>query len=250
MTNKLDRSIIEKILYKVYDINTTTTTNTPTPTNSTTANNTTTNNNNNNNNYTAIQIKQFLDTLYSKSTTSLLTPREFDAYTGDLTLMLGWLVVIINTLIQPLSPYLLQSEQKYSETIEINYILSYYNINDKLYIHIKNTFNLICTDSPRPEMDIYIWLELTKSYISLPIAYILFYNKIKTIKYVWRFLEFLEFCVVFGGASAGNIIIIIIIIILLLTHILLILILILLLLIHIILILLQYMYRCRRWCEW
>ena len=203
LTNKLDRNIIEKILYKVYDINNTTPT-TPTTASTTAPTTTTTTNNNNGNNNTAIQINQFLNNLYSKSTTSLLTPREFDAYTGDLTLMLSWLVVIINTIIQPLSPYLLLSEQKYSESIEINYILTYYNINDKLYIHIKNTFNVICTDSPRPEMNIYIWLELTKSYISQPLSYIIFYNKIKTIRYIWRFLEFLEFCVIFGHTPGGT----------------------------------------------
>lgn len=170
--NKLERNKLENILLKVYGAQ-----------------------------YIS-KIKQFLDTLFSKSYDRILTQRDFESFPGDLTLMSNWIVVIITQLISPLSPNLLQAEQKYSAALELNEMIKRYDLPDTLYLQLRHTFSTICTDGPRPEMDLFTWLELTKSILSPPLANVIFCSKVKTIKLTWRFAEFLEFCAVFGGSSS------------------------------------------------
>ncbi len=145
------------------------------------------------------EYKKQLDNLFA--TDKDITMKEFEQFTGDLDLIGGWVESVVSCLTNPPSPQLCQLEQKYSAAMEQSEIMKRFNISEGVTTQLRQTFNVKCGHQPRPEMTLPIWMEITKAYLTMPLACAIFCSKVNTLKPVWRFAEFAEFCVTFAGPS-------------------------------------------------
>lgn len=199
-------------------------------------------NNNGTNKASLMAYKAQFEALFANTKErGFISLKEFENYTGQVELLTGWVQSVIHTLCYPVSPNLYNLELKYNFAMEKVEIMKKYNVSEPFVIQLRHTF-LACiacnghllesvsktasagkvsgnnggstkesnneTASAninayaRPEMTLSTWINVTKSFLPLPLACCMFCSKIKSLKIVWRFAEFAEFCIVFGSQAA------------------------------------------------
>ena len=165
--------------------------------------------------------KQQIDQIFQKS---VLNIKDFEIYNGNIELLTGWVQTVINAITNPLSPNLCNLDLKYSVKLEKHELMKRYSISEGLYYHLKQTFvhciynngylnkfaipmnmTLNINLKPpsgsmisKPEMSLETWINITKQLLPTPLACVIFYSKVNSLKMVWRFPEFAEFCCIFG----------------------------------------------------
>ena len=147
--------------------------------------------------------KKTLDLIFSKAEfAGALVLREFEQYTGDLSLLSSWIVNIVEALTGLPSTNLSKLEQKYSaETVELS-LMKKLSLSAAAVARLKQVLQIRCGSNPRSELSLTTWIALTKPYLNPALAYAIFCAKVRGFKVVWKLTEFAEFCVVFGGDDA------------------------------------------------
>ena len=132
------------------------------------------------------------------STPNCITSREFETYKGPSRLLTEWICAVLSSLLDPPSARLEALEIKYATTREADQMMIQYNIPKPLVTKLYRMFSSLCPNSGRPEMDLKTWLRLSSKYVHPALAFEIFRAKLHDVKVAWRFVDFFEFCYLFG----------------------------------------------------
>jgi hypothetical protein len=137
--------------------------------------------------------------LFAKgSTENRISAREFETYRGHVRVLTEWVSAVLSSFLDPPPARLEALERKYSSTREADHMMMQYNIPKALCNKLYRMFCNLCKTNGRPEMELVTWLELTRKYIHPNLAFEIFRSKLHDVKVAWRFLDFFEFCYIFG----------------------------------------------------
>ncbi len=144
-------------------------------------------------------IKSDLDKLFSNTTAqSRITFREFEVYRGSLRSLTEWIIAVLRYFVE-LPPTRLEAlERKYSISREAEQMMIQYNIPKSYCNKLYRAFCAVCGNSSRPEMDLDTWLNVTAKFVHPYLALEIFRSKLHDVKVAWRFVDFFEFCFLFG----------------------------------------------------
>jgi hypothetical protein len=141
-----------------------------------------------------------LDLLFAGTATpDRITAREFEAYRGTIRASTEWIVGVLSTFLEPPPARLEALERKYAVSREAEHMVIQYGIPKSLCDKLYRTFCAACQcNTARPEMELTTWLSLTGKYVHPYLAAGIFRSKLHDVKVAWRFVDFFEFCFLFG----------------------------------------------------
>ena len=132
-----------------------------------------------------------------------LSFRQFESYRGSLQVLSAWITNVLVSLLESPSAHMLQLERKYSSTSEPEEVMSRYNISKLSCDSLRQLFYSHC-GAQKAELSISRWLKWCNSYLSPMLASALFRAKARGFKVIWRFVDFADFCLVYGAGSLEN----------------------------------------------
>jgi len=132
-----------------------------------------------------------------------LTFRQFESYGGSLQVLSAWITTVLVSLLESPQAHMLQLERKYSSTSEPEEVMSRYNISKLSCDSLRQLFYSHCGQQ-KAELSISRWLKWCNSYLSPTLAAALFRAKARGFKVIWRFVDFADFCLVYGAGSLEN----------------------------------------------
>lgn len=140
-----------------------------------------------------------LDKLFENtSTENLITAREFEVYRGPSRVFTEWITAVLSSFLEPPPARLEALEIKYSTTREADQMMMQYNIPKALCNKLHRMFTTLCQSYGRPEMDLKTWLKQATKYVHPALAFEIFRAKLHDVKVAWRFVDFFEYCYLFG----------------------------------------------------
>lgn len=140
-----------------------------------------------------------LNKLFENTSTEYrITGREFETYRGPSRVFTEWITAVLSALLDPPPARLEALEIKYSTTREEDQMMMQYNIPKSLCNKLYNMFRSLCKSPGRPEMSLQTWLKLSSKYVHPALAFEIFRAKLHDVKVAWRFVDFFEFCYLFG----------------------------------------------------
>lgn len=110
--------------------------------------------------------------------------------------------------LEPNYPKLYSLEKKYSSHLEAEQAITRYGINRVTCDNLRTLFYSKCSTnsySMKSELLLETWIEWVNSYIHKDLATIIFKAKIDNFKPIWRFIDFVDFCVLFGSQNIETI---------------------------------------------
>jgi ubiquitin C-terminal hydrolase len=148
-----------------------------------------------------------LDHLFINHETShrinVLTLKDFELYNGKLDLILDWIQEVFSIFIQPISSRLYSLHRRYSSLLETEEMMIKFDLSNSSCEQLRQIFYKRCKTTIKAELSLENWIDwLTLAgYGTSPLLTIIFVAKLGTIKNIWRFIDFSEFCMVFGTGS-------------------------------------------------
>jgi hypothetical protein len=140
-----------------------------------------------------------LDKLFENtSAEDCINGREFETYRGPSRVLTEWVSAVLSSFLDPPPARLEALEIKYSTTREADQMMMQYNIPKALCDKLYRMFCNLCQNAGKPEMDLKTWLKLATKYVHPALAFELFRSKLHDVKVAWRFVDFFEFCYLFG----------------------------------------------------
>eukprot|EP01041_Mallomonas_annulata_P000826 gene826-1606_t len=151
-----------------------------------------------------------------------LNLKELETYEGPINLLEGWVKTVLGVFLEPLPPRLVNLERRYSLAQETERLMAQYGLSQAGCEQLKNQFfahslpppsNPSSTSTPityqtgsmalstaasKGELSLETWLLWTRSHILPGLATAIFMSKLGLARRVWRFVDFVEFCMVFG----------------------------------------------------
>lgn len=149
-------------------------------------------------------IRRQLDILFSRSRNGdCISFKEFEMYTGSLNILGGWVQAVLNVMISQPSPRLSALEKRYSVACEQEEVMSRYGLSEHAFHYLRKLFHGKCAISPslKAEMTCQLWIEWVQPYICPAVANAIFFSRAALFQSVWRFPDFVEFCMVYGASS-------------------------------------------------
>lgn len=132
------------------------------------------------------------------SADDLISAREFETYRGPSRVLTEWVIAVLSSFVEQPPARLEALEIKYSTTREADQMMMQYNIPKSLCNKLYRMFTSLCQSHGRPEMELKIWLQLATKYVHPALAFEIFRAKLHDVKVAWRFVDFFEFCYLFG----------------------------------------------------
>lgn len=146
--------------------------------------------------------RAFTELLFKSSTTvGSLSYKDFEAYRGSIELLSVWVFRLLETLLEPVPPAMMELERRYSSVLESEELMRKHNLNKKTIEHLRKLFYLQCAAHSRAELTSSGWLEWTvdRGRLAPDLAALVFQSRLSATKQSWRFIDFATFCVVFGS---------------------------------------------------
>lgn len=144
--------------------------------------------------------RTFGDLLFKSSAGGSLTYKDFEAYRGSVELMSVWVFRLLESLLEPIPPALLELERRYSSVLESEELMRRHNVGRKTTEHLRKLFYVQCAAHSRAELSSAGWLEWTdRGRLTPEVAALVFQSRLSGTKQSWRFIDFASFCVVFGS---------------------------------------------------
>jgi ubiquitin C-terminal hydrolase len=152
-------------------------------------------------------IEMQLDAIFRPSgKKQVLSQRDFEANNGPVSALGKWLKVVFDSMFETSFPRIHALERRYSSAQEIEEAISRFRISRDSCMQLRNLFysRTIRESTTRPEITLDTWIEWVQSFLPVPVATTIFLSKVRSIRLVWRFLDFVEFCVVFSCGTASE----------------------------------------------
>jgi len=135
--------------------------------------------------------------------TGTLSAKDFEQYTGPLDILSGWVITVLGIFTEPLSPRLYTLERRYSSLMESEEMMVRFSVPKSTCEQLRQVFYARCAATAKAELTHDSWREWLcgAGYASPILASIIFMAKITNLKKVWRFIDFAEFCMIYGAGS-------------------------------------------------
>lgn len=129
--------------------------------------------------------------------------REFENYLGPLDLIGGWIQTVLGIFTEPLPPRLYTLERRYSSSLESEEMMMKFSVPKSACEQLRHLFYSRCAVTIKAELSVESWVDWLcgAGYSSPEVAKTLFLAKMSSLKSVWRFVDFAEFCMIFGAGS-------------------------------------------------
>mmetsp|Transcript_1829 Transcript_1829/g.2892 ORF Transcript_1829/g.2892 Transcript_1829/m.2892 type:complete len:1659 (+) Transcript_1829:173-5149(+) len=149
--------------------------------------------------------KSELNDLFSTSLTQYaISQRDFESYPGQLSVMSGWVQATLTIFAEVPPPRLASLERQYSAALESEQMMARYGVPKSTCDQLRQVFYSRCSDggAGKAELSEDAWLSWTANSLPPSLALIIFRSKLdRPLKTVWRFVDFAEFCMVYGLSS-------------------------------------------------
>lgn len=128
---------------------------------------------------------------------SRLTPEQ------KFSLFETWIVRVLRVFTEALPPKLYALERRYSNQVEAAYIQTKLKLPHFFAEQLRKIFYFhSMRNALKPELDLPAWKRMVcPSFITEALAEVVFYAKIDSYKPIWRFIDFVEFCIVMSRES-------------------------------------------------
>lgn len=119
-----------------------------------------------------------------------------------------WIQIVLRALIDPLPLNLQKIANIYSLSIENKFIIQKYNVSEKLCNKLRNVYcrKFQSQNSASIKIDVTLsqWEEITSFLMNPSTARMTFLVFTKSFKPIWRFAEFVNFCLIFGRRTKNE----------------------------------------------
>ena len=142
--------------------------------------------------------------------------RDFETYRGPLDVLGAWVMSVLSAFTEALPPRQLSIERRYSALLEPEEVLGRFHVKKETCDQLRKQFYSRCALPAPPsapssaaatqvvgkaELSLQAWLQWTAGFVAPDLAAALFRAKTGSLKSVWRFVDFAEFCVTFATVN-------------------------------------------------
>ena len=113
------------------------------------------------------------------------------------------ILLVLGIFTEPLPPRLYSLERRYSSLLESEEMMMKFSVPKSACEQLRHLFYSRCAVTIKAELSVESWVDWLcgAGYSSPEVAKTLFLAKMSSLKSVWRFVDFAEFCMIFGAGS-------------------------------------------------
>lgn len=152
-----------------------------------------------------------LDEIFSHSSSQRsVSQKELENYSGNTSLLEVWVIETLGVFLTPLPPRLVALDRRYSLALETERMLAQFGCPMSVGEPLKAAFYNLCmssstsSSSNNGELTESMWVEQLEPYVQSELARQLFRAKLGVARNYWRFVDFVDFCLVFGIGTSDK----------------------------------------------
>jgi hypothetical protein len=123
---------------------------------------------------------------------------ELEMYSGPIDVLSGWIQAVLRVFVEVPPAQLSALERRYSSALETEEMMARHGIPKSACDQLRQRFYSNCGVSVRAELDLGAWMKWTTAFLPEMLAREVFLVRLGVLKSVWRFVDFAEFCMIFG----------------------------------------------------